>query len=114
MLTKTSLTIRLHPGDDVVIALLSGNGFHPLNVDPSTAMIGSLHLTDRGGSGRLFYELGDVNGDGEQDLLLHFDRAALLGAGLISPSTTELVVLADQRDGSQVEAHATVRTVQQQ
>jgi hypothetical protein len=100
--------------DDIEVVLLSRGDFHPSRIDPRTAAIGGVSVDERGHGGRLFYSLDDVDGDRDPDLILRFDRRALVDAGLLGPDTRELIVLADLRDGSQVEARARVHTVQRE
>ena len=44
-----------------------------------------------------------------RSVVLHFERDALIDAGALSESTTELVLLANLGDGRQIESRAAVR-----
>ena len=52
----------------------------------------------------------DVNGDGRPDLVVHFERDALMAVGL-TPSTTTLRLLATLTDGRQIMGSEAVRIV---
>jgi DNA/RNA endonuclease G (NUC1) len=70
-------------------------------VDISSVRIGNVGVSRRGGD--LLAELQD-----DKRLALHFDRRALADAGLLSSSTTELVLYANLRNGVQIVARAPV------
>jgi len=70
-------------------------------VDVSSVRIGTVGVTRRGG--RFMADLQD-----DKRLALHFDRKTLIDAGVLSSSTTELVLLANLTTGVQIIARTTV------
>jgi PKD repeat protein len=86
---------------DIKITLESDANVDVSLVDVSSVGIGSVGVTRRGGR-----FMADVQ-DGKR-LALHFDRKALIDAGLLSTSTTELVLLANLTTGVQIVARTTV------
>ncbi|HMA25093.1 MAG TPA: PKD domain-containing protein, partial [Gemmatimonadaceae bacterium] len=88
---------------DVKITLASDANIDVSLIDVSSVRIGSVGVTRRGG--RFMADLQDG-----KRLALHFDRAALIDAGLLSPATTELVLLANLTTGVQIVARTTVET----
>ncbi|PYP65872.1 MAG: hypothetical protein DMD26_09670 [Gemmatimonadetes bacterium] len=103
-----NLNDRGQGGVDVV--LLSRLGFDATQLVPASATIGGVPLDTHGDDDKLSYHVEDANGDGFLDVKLRFSRAALIEAGALSPTSTELVLLADLLDGTQIEGHATVQT----
>jgi subtilisin family serine protease len=102
-------------GGRIPVAVLSTTEFDaPALVDVSTVTLGD------GGSpgvpvalrpnGTPMMGVEDVNGDGRPDLVLHFERNALMSNGL-TPSTTTLRLLATLTDGRQVLGSEAVRIV---
>jgi len=65
--------------------------------------IGSVGVTSRGG--RFMADLQDG-----KRLALHFDRKALIDAGVLTSASTELVLVADLTNGMQIIARASVVT----
>jgi len=63
--------------------------------------IGTVGVTRRGG--RFMADLQDG-----KRIALHFDRKALVDAGLLTTSTSELVLLANLTTGMQIVARTTV------
>jgi hypothetical protein len=54
----------------------------------------------------------DANNDGLMDLVLHFDRTALVNAGAITAATTQLVVRSTLKNGcTQIEAAGPINVV---
>lgn len=85
------------------VAVLSHGGFDAGQLDPSTVT-----LSDGNGSGTpvatrrngtLMAEREDVDGDGDIDLILHFERAALIDNGDLSSASTSLVLSGLNTDG---------------
>ena len=58
---------------------------------------------------RLAMQIKDVNHDRLQDVVLRFYIDELIAAGVLTPTTTELVLTADLIDGRQIEVRASVR-----
>jgi DNA/RNA endonuclease G (NUC1) len=86
---------------DVKITLSSDENVDVSLIDVSSVRIGNVGVTRRGG--RFMADLQDG-----KRLGLHFDRKALVDAGLLSSSTTELVLLANLTTGVQIIARTTV------
>jgi len=86
---------------DVKITLESDANVDVSLVDVSSVRIGTVGVTRRGG--RFMADLQD-----DKRLALHFDRKALIDAGVLSSSTTELVLLANLTTGVQIIARTTV------
>jgi PKD domain len=72
-------------------------------IDVSSVRIGNVGVARRGGE--FLAQLQD-----DKRLALHFDRKALIDAGLLSSSTTELVLLANLTTGVQIIARTPVTT----
>lgn len=102
-----NLNDRGQAGIDVV--LLSRPGFDATRLAPASARIGGVPLDTHGGDDKLSYDVEDANGDGLADVRLRFSRAALIEGGMLNAASTELVILADLLDGTQIEAHAPVQ-----
>ena len=94
----------------VDVALLSGPGFDPASVNPETATIGGVGLDIHGGGDKLSYHYEDLNHDGVADVVLRFGRAALIDAAALKSASTELLLLADLRNGVQIEGRAPIET----
>jgi hypothetical protein len=88
---------------DVKITLASDANVDVSLIDVSSVRIGGVGVTRRGG--RFMADLQDG-----KRLALHFDRAALIDAGLLSSATTELVLLANLTTGVQIVARTAVET----
>jgi len=86
---------------DVKITLESDANVDVSLVDVSSVRIGTVGVTRRGG--RFMADLQD-----DKRLALHFDRKTLIDAGVLSSSTTELVLLANLTTGVQIIARTTV------
>jgi DNA/RNA endonuclease G (NUC1) len=86
---------------DVKITLVSDATVDVSLIDVSSVRIGTVGVTQRGG--RFMADLQDG-----KRLALHFDRKALVDAGLLSTSTSELVLLANLTTGMQIVARTTV------
>jgi PKD repeat protein len=97
-------------GGQLPVALLSVPGFDATQVDPASVRIGLTGVAARN-DGALMAASEDVDGDGDLDLLLHFERAQLQANGDLSASTTQLTLLGDLRDGRQFRAVDGVRVL---
>jgi len=84
----------------VIVRVLSASSFDATRVIVASARVGD--VAPVGSS------TDDVNGDGRADLVLHFERGALVAAGVLSPATAHLVLQADLSDGRQIESRAAV------
>ena len=96
--------------------MLSAAGFDA----PALVKVSTVTLGDDAGhgtpvamrpNGSYMASAEDVNGDGRPDLVLHVDRAALIAAGALTPSSTQLVLLAELTDGRQVRGADAVRVI---
>lgn len=92
------------------VALLSRPGFDPSQVNAASTTVGGVRADTHGNVPSLSAHYEDLNQDGVPDLVVRFARAALIDEGALTASSTELVLLADLRDGTQVEGHAPVQT----
>jgi hypothetical protein len=86
---------------DVKLTLDSDENVDVSLIDVSSVRIGSVGVTRRGGRFMADLQAGKRLG-------LHFERKALIDAGLLSSSTTELVLLANLTTGVQIIARATI------
>lgn len=87
----------------IPVAILSSADFDAHLVDVGSVRIGQTQNAVKK-SGAYFASFDDVNGDGRADLVLHFERAALIANGDLTTSTTTLTLNADLTDGRQVVA----------
>ena len=92
------------------VAFLSRPGFDPSQANAASVTIGCVRADTHGDVPSLSAHYEDLNQDGVPDLVLRFARAALTDEGALTPNSTELVPLADLRDGTQIERHAPVQT----
>jgi hypothetical protein len=103
--------IDVHPGSTknplnlkkkgvVPIAILTTDGLDAADVDASTAHIGGVAPTKS--------SMDDVDGDGDEDLMLKWDMEDLVGAGVLTSSSTSITVVADLDDGSCIQGTDTV------
>ena len=82
----------------------------PRLVNPATARLGSTPPAVRK-QGSLYVSAKDVDGDGDADLVIHFERAQLVANGDLTTATTSLVLRANLLDGRQVEGRDAVRVI---
>jgi hypothetical protein len=74
------------------VAFLTDGFFDAADVDPTTARIGSV--------GPTWDKMQDVDGDGDDDLVLKFKVKDLVEAGVVDDCTTEVTLRADLVDGT--------------
>jgi hypothetical protein len=102
-------------GGTLPVAVISEDAFDARLVDAATATLGDGVGADtpvaRDKRGAPRFALTDVDGDGDMDVVFHFDRAALLVAGDVKATTTHLVFKSDLKDGRQVQGVDAVRVV---
>jgi hypothetical protein len=121
---RCQVDIDLLPGDPrnllrlrstrgyVPLAILSSSSFAASSVDPASVTLGDLFRSDTpvasGPGGAPLASLVDVDGDGDLDLLLLFDKAELIANGDVNPATTKVVMLGRQFGGTLVRGDARV------
>ena len=106
-------TISLKNTSDAVlaVAVLTTPAFDaPRLVNAATARIGATPPAARK-QGSLYVSAKDVDGDGDADLVIHFERAQLVANGDLTTATTSLVLRANLYDGRQVEGRDAVRVI---
>ncbi|HEY0997784.1 MAG TPA: PKD domain-containing protein [Gemmatimonadaceae bacterium] len=125
--TRAPVGIDVLPGSDENPFRLNekGNGNLPVAIlgaagfDAGAVQVGSVRIVGAGapvpvankGNGQPMASLEDVNGDGIADLVLHFDRAALIESGAIQPGTTRLTLHAVAAGGVQVAGSDAIRVM---
>lgn len=97
---------------------LAGAGLIPVTVHGSPAVdvtdidLGTVAVGDvaaaRSESGAVIGHVGDVDGDGADDLVVHVDKQRLAAAGALTASTSALRVTASTGDGAEVGGAAAV------
>jgi hypothetical protein len=112
-----SVSLNGGGGGTVTATLLTTKTFDAVaTVDATTATLGGpvgprVGIAKKQGGGPMV-GTADANNDGLMDLVLHFDRGALVKAGAITASTTQLVVRATLKNGcTQIEAAAPINVV---
>ncbi|HKG92493.1 MAG TPA: hypothetical protein VKA84_11395 [Gemmatimonadaceae bacterium] len=95
--------VLLGAGELIPVALLSTKESSAMDADLSLFTLGNDDGSDtpaaRGKDGKPIASYEDVDGDGDLDVILYFDQAALEKNQDLGPGTTELVVYADLGDG---------------
>ena len=81
-------TVNIGKKGDLSVAILTTDTFDALDVDDTTVSIGGV-AADR-------TSVDDVDDDGDDDLVCHFDVPALVAAGAIDASSTSLAVEAER------------------
>lgn len=118
------VTIDIKPGSDpnsinlgengvLPVAILGSAEFYVTEIDPITIEIGGVFLATRGPAKapKLAYSFEDVNGDGYLDMISFFEVQQLVGEGVLGEPTTELLITATLKDGTQIEGTDSVRIV---
>ncbi len=98
----------------LAVAVLSSASFDASTVDVASVTLGSAAGgagVERRKNGAYQASLADANGDGRADLVLHFDRQALIAGGWLDANTTALTLLGNLRSGVQVAATDAVKPV---
>ncbi|MBU1950792.1 MAG: hypothetical protein KJ927_18910 [Candidatus Eisenbacteria bacterium] len=87
-------TIRLGAKGNIPVALLSMNGFDATVVDPNTVTLGNDDGNDTPVAAKrnisILERTEDIDGDGDEDLVLHFSQAQLEENGDLHSETVEL------------------------
>jgi beta propeller repeat protein len=97
-----------------VPVVLFSRGLRAADVDVSSITLGDDSGSDtpvaRKVNGALHASLEDVDGDGQADLVLHFDRTALITSGDLTASTTTLVLTGRLKNGRTFRGEDAVRS----
>ncbi|MBV9774463.1 MAG: S8 family serine peptidase [Gemmatimonadetes bacterium] len=98
------------------VTVLTDGGFDAARVDVSKVTLGDGNGAEtpvaKRNNGTYQASMEDVDHDGDLDLVLHFDRAQLSQNANLTSATTQVVLLADLKDGcTQVRATAPVKVV---
>ena len=97
------------------VAVLTTEDFEADAVDPTTVTLGDDDGDDTPVAaqkrGRLMASLEDVDGDGDLDLMLHFETQALVANGDLSSSTTQLCLNGQTFEGIGVHGCDAVRVL---
>jgi hypothetical protein len=91
----------------VIVTVFGSSSFAGDLIDIGSVRINGVR-PDLRGNGDSKSSIEDRNGDGMADLVVHFDRSALVSGGALTAGTTELVLQANLTDGRQVEARGPV------
>lgn len=99
------------PGGGVLpVALLADGAIDVTDVDVATLRLGETTPVSVRGGGPLA-SLEDVDGDGDADLMLHFDVATLLATGALDAATNELCLTGSTFAGKKLRGCDAVRVV---
>lgn len=93
----------------IKVVVLGSSAVDASLIDVSSARIGRTAV-DAKGNFDYKSQLKDVDGDGQTDLELHFERGQLVRNGDLSVASHELVLLANLTDGRQIRANGPVET----
>jgi hypothetical protein len=99
----TANRINLRSGGKLKVAILTTETFDAASVRPATVTLGNGEgretPVESKPHGRFFAKLKDVDGDRDLDLLLRFSIPALVASGDLTPTTKELILQGETRDG---------------
>jgi subtilase family protein len=105
-------TLNLAGAGDVPATLFGTAAVNAAALDPATVRLGDGARHDvavaRRADGSALAFVQDVNGDGRADLVVHFDKQQLVRTGALTPSTSRLILSADQPNGPAVSGTGTV------
>jgi PKD repeat protein len=87
----------------VIVTVFGSSSFAGDMIDIGSVRIGGVQ-PDLRGNGDSKSSIEDANGDGIADLIVHFERSALVSGGALTAGTKELVLQANLTDGRQIEA----------
>ena len=118
---RLAIDIDILPGTDENPVNLNSRGKLPVAVlstpqlSASLVDVGSVRLGGTADSEdanpSVMHEYADVDGDGDVDLLLHFDRSKLVSSRELTAASTKLVLTATLTDGRDVQGEDVVRIV---
>ena len=91
----------------VVVTVFGSSSFGADLIDIGSVRINGVR-PDLRGNGDANSSTEDRNGDGIADLVVHFERSALVSGGALNAGTAELVLQANLTDGRQIEARGPV------
>jgi len=91
-------SINLKSKGKVPVAILSSEVFDATTVDPSTVKLADAQVAVKGKKGKLMASVEDVNGDGLDDLVLHFNTQELN----LTKDSTEAVLIGETFDGMSI------------
>jgi hypothetical protein len=124
----TEVEIDIKPGSDpisiklndqgnarIAVAILGTETRNAADIDVASLTLGNEDGDDTPvatrNHGTLRAGMEDVNNDGRRDLVVHFERAALMARGDLTTSTTELVLLGKLTDGTAIRGVDAVRVI---
>lgn len=122
--SQTIVNIDIKPGSDpnsinmaakgvLPVAVLGGSDFDVTSIDASTIELGGVSINTRGSAKtpKLAYSFDDVNGDGITDMMTFFDIQQLVDIGMLTTTTTSLVLTGNLIDGTPIKGENSVRIV---
>jgi thermitase len=112
MHVSTRSTVQLNSRGLMQVTLLARDGvtFSLAMLDLASIRLGSTPVADRP-NGRPFIQWTDVDRDGVDDLVLHFDVPALRASGALSHATTSIPFKGRLNDGRAVRGMVSVRVL---
>lgn len=104
--------INLGAGGKIPVAILTTPDFDAATVDVASVMVvdsdGAGAPVNQKKNGSYQASLSDVDGDGDQDLVLHFEQPVLEANGVLDVDTTELILTGQTTGGEAFEGGDTV------
>ncbi len=100
-------TINLGSRALIPVAVLTTEDFDATTVNPATVEFAGSGIAVRGRWGKPLFAHGDVDGDGDVDLLMHFDTQSLL----LDPGTTEATLTGETFNGRMIEGSDSIVVV---
>ena len=108
-------SIQLRGRGTLPVAILATEDFDATAVDPTTVTIGNGYGNDTPvasvGNGRLMASVEDTDGDGDSDLVVHFDIQSLVASGDLISTTTMLIREGMTIDGEPISGSDNIRIV---
>lgn len=98
-------------GGVLPVALLADGSIDVADVDIASVRLGDLTPVAERGHDHFMASLEDVNDDGDLDLMLHFDLAALLANGDLDATTEQLCLTGEVEDGTRFKGCDSVRVI---
>jgi hypothetical protein len=94
----------------VPVTILSTADIDATAIDPESVALGAGTTAGRWDDGKAIAKATDIDGDGLDDLVVHFDKDELRATGDLAPGTTELDLTATLAGGGTVTGSAPVTT----